>query len=379
MRCRALVSAALAAVCLLATVHPAAASPATAPDPTAPVTGPATTTSPGGGTVYSIAQAGDRTIIGGEFTSVGGLTRSGLAALLPDGTVDASWDPVLDGIVNAVAVSEDGTTVFVGGTFLTVDGVPRTRVAALDAATGEVRPDWSADANDTVNALAVEGTRLYVGGRFTGIDGTTLRRLAAIDTTSGNPVTAFRPRPNWTVRAVTVSPDGTKVYAVGGFDTIGGQPRVGAAELLATDGTATAFAPVETGFTLAAAVSTDGSKFLYSTANNRTYVYEPAVSSTPLLTVQTSGDVQAIAVSSSGEVYIGGHFGQVGPRKIKRARLASFDLSTGAVTAWNPGVTNSYMGVWALQVDATRVHVGGDFQRVNGQVRRGFARFTGTP
>lgn len=359
---------------LISTASPLQASPTSPPAPTAAVTGPTTATSPGGGTVYALAQVGNRTIIGGEFTTVGGLPRRNIAALLPDGSVDPTWDPSADGIVYALATDATGTRVFVGGTFISIGGAPRQRLAALDAVTGTAITDWSADANDTVFALARSGNRLYAGGRYTALGATALKRLAAVDVATGSVITSFKPRPNWTVRGVGVAPDGAKVYAVGGFDLIGGVSRKNAAELHALDGTATDFAPTEVGFSLAMALSPDGSRFYYATTNNRLYAYDPAVSNDPVFTVQTSGDTQAIAVSAT-EVYIGGHFSWIGSNKFKRGRLGSVSAVDGSTTSWNPQAGTSYMGIWSLLATDTSLHVGGDFQRMSKLVRRGYARF----
>ena len=56
---------------VLATPVTASASVAPAPDPTAQVAGG----------VYALAQVGDRTIVGGIFTGVGGKARSNIAAV----------------------------------------------------------------------------------------------------------------------------------------------------------------------------------------------------------------------------------------------------------------------------------------------------------
>lgn len=360
---------AIMAAVLLAMPGAAFASVAATPDSTPSVNG----------TVYAVAQVGTRVIIGGDFTTVGGVARRNAAAIRTDGTLDPSFDPSPDGIVYAVAGTADGSRVFLGGTFANAGGAPRANLAAVDATTGAAVAGWTANTNGDVLALAVNGTRLYAGGRFTAIGTSTRRRLAALDLTTAAVQLGFNPWPDWTVRGVAVSPDGTKVYAAGGFTAIGGASRRGAAEVLASNGTATAFDPDKGGVALAAALTPDGSRFYFSTTDNRLYAYDPAVSSTPVYTVQSGGDTQAIAASAT-EVYFGGHFGQVwlGKAKIKRSRIASIQVSDGAVTAWNPGA-NGFLGVWAVAIAPGHVLVGGDFTKIGGANRAGFARFAGTP
>lgn len=355
---------------LVGAVDPAGASVSTTAMSTAQVSG----------VVWAVAQVGDRTIIGGSFTAVGGLPRSNVAAILPDGKVDPTFNPSVNGIVYGLAASEDGTRVFIGGDFTAVGLTPRTDLAAVDAVSGAVIADWQADTDGIVHSLRVKGTRLYAGGTFVTIKGVTRRRLAAVDVATSAVNLQFNPWPNWTVKGIAVSPDGTKVYATGGFTAIGGQPRNGAAEVLSTSGAATAFNPAEGGVGIALALTPDGSRFYFSTTNNRMYAYDPAVSSVPVYTIQTGGDTQAI-VASSTEVYFGGHFNNIQTFGAKRSLIASIRMSDGALTSWNPTISTSSkgMGPWTMVATPTALVVGGDFTRVNNKAQQGLAFFAGTP
>jgi WD40 repeat protein len=371
-RRRALVSAAVLGLVLAA--QPAHAGVASTPDGTGQAAGG----------VYALADAGDRTIIGGLFTRFGGRARANVAAVLADGTVDKTWNPGTNGIVRAVAVSEDGDTVFLGGLFTQAAGAARANLAAVDAVTGEVLDSWVADTAGTspaVNTLAVKGNRLYVGGTYVGIDGTTRKRLVALDVATGDVVTGFRPAPNGNVREVVVSPDGSKVYAGGAFTKIGGQTRdARAAELLASNGSATAFNPSgDGGNAVTVEVSPDGSRFFYSTENNTVFAYDPTMSNSPLWSRKMSGNTQAMAAGPSGELYIGGHFSQDVTSKTKRAYFASINYGNGSLTSWDPDATGGKMGVWAFLVDGDKLHAGGLFRYFNGVQQRGYARFSGTP
>ena len=329
------------------------------------------------GTVFAMTQVGDRTIIGGNFTAVGGVPRRNAAAILANGTVDPTFNPSPDGIVYAVAASGDGTRVFLGGVFASAGGAARANLAAVDATTGSAHT-WQANTNGDVLALARSGSRVYAGGRFTSIGGAARRRLAAIDTGTGAVNLGFNPWPDWTVRAVTVSPDGTKVYAAGGFGVIGGQSRPSVGEVLASTGQATAFNPTQGGgVAIAIALTPNGSRMFFSTENNRLFAYDPAVSNNPAYVIQSSGDTQAI-VASATEVYFGGHFSQLQTYRVKRAHLASIRVTDGTPTAWNP-VVNGVMGVWAIVATPSAVMIGGDFTKIGNANRPGFAKFTGTP
>ena len=88
--------------------------------------------------------------------------------------------------------------------------------------------------NNTVWALAVSNGVVYAGGDFTrvrppgaplGTSETTRNRLAAFDASTGALITTFNPNVNGRILDLAASPDGTKLYVVGAFTTVSGQPR----------------------------------------------------------------------------------------------------------------------------------------------------------
>ena len=332
-------------------------------------------------TVTTVALSGGTVMVGGDFTMLNGYPRSNAAAIRADGTVDPTWNPSPNGIVYALASSTDATRVFLGGAFTAVGPSGRTYLAAVDVVTGATDPNWTKAANSTVKALAVspDGTKVYAGGSFTRAGGGDAIRLAALNVSNGTPVAGFTASTNNTVRALAVSPDGMKLYAVGGFNVVNNVNRVGAAQFDAATGVLTSFNPSDSGAGIAAALSPDGSRFFFSTSSNRTYAYAPAgaTPNTPVYTIRTGGDVQAIAVSST-EIYVGGHFANLPVEHLARLHAASFSLSTGTATAWDPGPSGEY-GVWAISMTASTVTIGGDFDKVGGKTQPGFARFAGTP
>jgi uncharacterized delta-60 repeat protein len=80
-------------------------------------------------------------IIGGGFSTVGGVARTALARLNVDGSLDTTFDPGTgaSSTVNSVAVQADGKIVL-GGNFTTVNGTAINRIARMtnDAATQTV-------------------------------------------------------------------------------------------------------------------------------------------------------------------------------------------------------------------------------------------------
>jgi hypothetical protein len=105
---------------------------------------------------------------------------------------------------------------------------------------------------------------------------------------------------------------------------------------------------------------------------------QATVSQTPAATYQVNGRVAAIAVIRN-TVYVGGHFLSVRPSgepvgtdEVSRPGLAAFDLTTGALLPWNPGV-NSQVNTLAASPNGRVLYVGGRFGRIAGQQRANLA------
>ena len=120
--------------------------------------------------------------IGGDFTRVGGIARNHLAHILSGGSVSA-WNPDLDGTVYALALS--GSTLYAGGNFTTIKGSssgPYTRNYLAAISTADANPTtWDPNLDGVVYALALSGSTLYAGGQFSTIGGSACRRLAVFN------------------------------------------------------------------------------------------------------------------------------------------------------------------------------------------------------
>jgi hypothetical protein len=278
--------------------------------------------------VQTVAVSGSAVFLGGMFSSLGGVTRRGLAALSAiDGRVtgfDAQLAGVNGGnpIVHALAVS--GSTLYVGGYFGGVGEATRGSLAAVDATTGALSswdpPVLNNTSAGVVETLAVAGGVVYVGGAFTSVGGQPRICLAAVRAADGT-VTGWNPAPNSVVQVIRL--DGDLVYAAGFFTTIAGQTRNKVAALRAADGTATGWDPDAT----------------------------------------ASGNVLALAVTDD-TVYLGGNFGSI--HGLPRTNLAAVNRTDGTPTAFNPTASD---GVHALAVDGDVVYAAGFFSQLGGQPR----------
>jgi trimeric autotransporter adhesin len=310
--------------------------------------------------------------IGGDFTSVGGLPRAGLAHILSDMSV-SPWNPGADLPVYTIAVN--GSTLYVGGTFQHVGGIQRSYVAAVDASTGAVNPDWNPNPDDGISALVVSGSTVYAGGSFTIIGGAARTGIAALEAATGN-ATSWDPNCDGQVSSIAVS--GTVVYVGGYFTQIGGSARENIAAVRTSNATATAWNPGANGdvFSLASSGSAVYAAGFFTGIGGAVRNHLAALNTTNGNATSWNpgpdSPVHRLAMSGT-TLYAVGEFVNIGGAA--RARVASFDLSTGALTSWNPGANDV---VRALAVSGSNAYVGGDFYRAGGVERRGLAAIDAT-
>ncbi len=136
------------------------------------------------GSVRSIAvQFDDRVLIGGLFTSVSGVSYRHVARLNPDGTLDSTFKigTGADGAVYAIALQLDGN-ILLGGDFTSFNGVPENRIVRLSP-NGSIDPsiNFGTGANAFIGALAIQpDRRILAGGGFTVFDGLPRNRVARL-------------------------------------------------------------------------------------------------------------------------------------------------------------------------------------------------------
>src|SRR6185436_14894847 len=131
-----------------------------------------------------------RLLIGGDFSTIDGVTRLGVARLLPDGGLDPTFVPNVDypAVVLALAAQADGK-VLVGGVFPSVGGVARKSFARLNYdGSLDMAFDTGPGADGEVQSLAVsdDGT-IAIGGNFTRFNRVSRPYLALVN---GGPFSA---------------------------------------------------------------------------------------------------------------------------------------------------------------------------------------------
>ena len=161
-------------------------------------------------------QSDGRLLVGGFFARVGGASRSNLARLNPDGSLDSSFNPTPNGAVHAIALQPDGK-ILIGGAFSSVNGSERRSIARLNAdgsldSTFVVGTGPTGGFNGPVHTIAVTlDGEIAVGGQFTSFNGRSFYNNLAKLTSTGavSPKFNFTPGLNNVVNDLHLRADGS--------------------------------------------------------------------------------------------------------------------------------------------------------------------------
>lgn len=328
-------------------------------------------------------------LICGMFSQYNSAPRARIARLNADGSLDGTFAPLVTAAsttpdLNDLAVDSQGR-ILIAGTFNAINAVSRSFLARLN-------PDGSLDTGfdigptltfDPVRSIAViSGDRLIVGGIFIafGTSQGDIRRLNADGTVDATFPTS-RITSNGTVTALTL--DGSGRVIVGGFfNSINGVTRGGLARLNPDGGVDQTFAPNLSGAS-AKAIKVDGSgrilvagTFTFGDGGNRSGIarfnpngsldtsFNPVIAANP--------DVISIALDTSGRILIAGNFSVV--NGVPRTRVARLNPDGSLDTTFDPGIGPDNI-VYGIAVDGDgRILIAGSFSRVGAINQRILAR-----
>jgi hypothetical protein len=311
-----------------------------------------------------------------------------------------------------------GSSVYIGGGFTTVNGVTRKAIAKLDLTTGALDPAFTPALSGRVSDMQLNNGVLVIAGTFG-------RRLMAINPNNGNVSTAIPTSvavtgklPNSNAAQVfkfDISPDGTRLVAVGNFTNVGvaARPRVFMLDLTPTTATLSPwnyyafglscsstrtnaiawvqdvdFAPDSSYFAIAAfgymyQSGQRGFQPCDAVARFETNILSPTQ---PTWINYTGGDsLKSVAVTGAA-VYVQGHsrwldnpFGQdsMGPGAKVRAGGGAINPITGMALDWDPKMPQQ-SGGYQIVPTATGVWFANDGTYFGGKYRRGL-RFAPLP
>jgi PKD repeat protein/uncharacterized protein YcfJ len=185
------------------------------------------------------------------------VTADALPTVQIDGVV---WDQEIHG--NTVYVAGQFTTARPAGAAAGTNTVPRANMLAYDLTTGQLISSFAPEFDAQVKTLSMspDGTRLYAGGSFTKVTGQNRYRIAALNPQTGAVLPASSaPGTNATVNSIQATP--TAVYVGGAFSTLGSATRVKVGAFVPNSTTALPFNPeIPDGNVQGVVVSPDGSK-----------------------------------------------------------------------------------------------------------------------
>jgi hypothetical protein len=237
--------------------------------------------------------------------------------------ISLGWNPL--GAVHS-SVSGNGA-VYVGGKLDGTGGI-----AAVDAVTGNLL--WQIPANGDVRALTLsaDGTRLYAGGGFNTVDGVTHKHLVVISTVDHSIVSPWKGTASGMVRDLVLN--GDTLFVGGAFAKLKGVANKGIGAVNATTGVRDA------------------------TFNH-----------------VADGDVEGLTLTSTSLLLVGTFLHIDGQA---RSSLAAINLSDFSLSAWAPRrFCTGCDTYWDVQTDGTWAYVGASgfggnfaaFNLVTGQQR----------
>ncbi|MEO3936542.1 hypothetical protein V3N99_07250 [Dermatophilaceae bacterium Soc4.6] len=351
-------------------------------------------------------------LLGGDFTSVGGAIRRGLAKIiLATGKVDPAFRADANGIVLDIELDAARTGLYLGGAFTTVGGLARSNVAVVSPATGRVGVVFATPVNKPVLTLAVRGGSAYLGGLFTTV-GTVARSHAARVSASTGRADAWvantigvgaTQRDGGAVTSLAVTAGSSRVFMAGGFTSVNGSTVTGG--IIVVSGTSGSVVSSRLGGVQRCGNIYGINKVYLSPDGLRLYggdlcpddVYQwdaynlAAVKADGLNWRTSCNSGMQGRLEINGHFYYGTHGGDRGlggwcwtspsdQTKLTQQRIFAFAAADASVLGWAPEF-DSPMGVWAYAAVPGGLLVGGDFT-IGGDrsvVQQGLALFRGTP
>ena len=354
------------------------------------------------GTVRAIEQVGTNIWLGGKFTQVKQRDGTVVANVSNLAVFDSQTNrfkniaPRLMGTNSEVwDMTLYGQNVLIAGEFSGPSSTQNNLVLVKGAGPNAGRVLRWYNSPSLKSALAAPKLgRVYGGGgslsAFDKDSGTKLWTKAK--TTVDTSLYPDAPSPSYRDLAL----DGSTIWAACACDAVDGKPAKALVKLSAEgvqDASWRAAADRRSwGMSLARA---NGALYLGTGGSDYLAKYDKSAGGARGWRRDTSGSVQVVEVMDS-QLVIGGHFWEVadqvgdscghrggGPKALDpndecqtRKGTAAYSLSGRLDSNWSPMYAGKYSLVWALHVEGSRLHTGGEFLTVNGVTQNYYARLS---
>lgn len=269
-------------------------------------------------------------LIGGNFTSIGGLTRNRVARLLPNLTVDATWSVGTGPNTSVTTIERSANGYYLGGSFLSFNGDSKYPYLCRILEDGTLDLGFTPVLLGGINRIVRDGDGIIVGGNFT-------------------------------IK-----------------NTVTNANQIGIVRLLSNGAHDTAFT---SGFTSATAVydivALPGGKWLAGGQAGRLSRFQANGTLDTTWLTFANQDIRALALQRDGSIVVGGNFTTIAGQAANR--IARLKPNGELDSAFLQGTGASHL-VTCLAIGALgSTHVGGDFTSYRDLPFNRYARINGTP
>jgi hypothetical protein len=287
--------------------------------------------------------------------------------------------------------------LLIAGTFVGPTSTKKNLVL-VDGSTGKVIRWYNSPSLKTVLAAPGLG-RVYGGGRsLSAFEFSTGKRLWTKAKTEVNVKRAHDSKPTYR----DLKRDGRTIWAACICDAVNGNPAKALVKLGIKGNHDTSWrTQAGVGAFGESVVKYNGKLYLAAGGSDFVGQYDKARGGSRDWVRDTSGSVQVVGLMD-GKLVIGGHFYAVGdqggdycgagrpgdldqngiptldPNNECKTRqgIAAYSFQGSLDPDWNPAYSGSYSLVWALHVEGSRLHTGGEFKKVSGVVQNSYARLS---
>lgn len=341
----------------------------------------------------AVLQPDGKIIIGGLFTTYNGVSKSRIARLNADGSLDTTFEgtgtsTTAAHYVYSVALQNDGK-ILIGGNFTSYNGTNVNRVARLnsDGTLDTTFNTGTGSANAIRNITVQNDGKILIGGEFSAFNGTAAGRLIRLNE-DGSIDPGFNPGGiggnSGGIFSIKIQPD-NKILIGGTFTQFNGISQNGIARLN-TDGTIDTTLTIGNGTSgelSSIEIDANGNILIAGSFTHYNLVprrYLTRISSTGELDYTfnpetgVNGSVYTNIQQPDGKILIGGYFSYVNGAPVRN--LARLNLDGSVDTTFDTGEGPRGTGIVeriALQDDG-KILIGGYFSTYDGIARERIAR-----
>ncbi|MDZ4668738.1 MAG: T9SS type A sorting domain-containing protein [bacterium] len=312
----------------------------------------------------------DKVYLGGSFSNVGALVRSGIASVDTASGAVSTWNPGTPSMVIR-SFSKIGNLLYVAGVFTSIAAISRANIASFNLPSGTLTSFNTSMASSGASLFSVVavGNKVFVGGSFNIIGGITRNNLACLDATTFNTVSTWNA--NTDNRVTKILYHNGQIYVGGQFNVIRGIAKTFLAAADTSTGVIHPFSPSLTGEVVAMEIgSSDSTLYISGDFTNWYYSYnlkDHSGSPWPLKATYYANTLSLVG----SRLFVGGSFNGLGG--VDRTNLAAFSKSTGAILNWNPKANSRVEAI--CNVKDSFIFVAGYFSQIGSSNRENLASF----